>query len=199
MLTESCEAQGTDLASRSLASGVVIHGLSGYLNPCDLLLPAPLEVTLTLMRPWALALARRKSRSQHEAEDVVQDAYICAWVRFNACVPPSSLLLGGWLSVTMHRLAGRQARKRAAEEMTLSLEEELRAQPVLSPDSDLVDYLLNVPPREAEVLRLHYGQGLTCTEVCVILRVPVGTVRSRLNRGLVCLRRKLRATATSHR
>jgi DNA-directed RNA polymerase specialized sigma24 family protein len=39
------------------------------------------------------------------------------------------------------------------------------------------------------VLRLHYLQSMTQQEIAEVLEIPIGTVKSRLAYGLMCLRR----------
>jgi RNA polymerase sigma-70 factor (ECF subfamily) len=53
--------------------------------------------------------------------------------------------------------------------------------------------LEHCPTEEVEALLLHVWDGLTYSEVAVALDIPLGTVRSRLNR----LRARLRASAPS--
>lgn len=48
---------------------------------------------------------------------------------------------------------------------------------------DALDRLRALTPREREVVALVYWAGLTYEEAAVALRVPVGTVRSRLSRA----------------
>jgi RNA polymerase sigma-70 factor (ECF subfamily) len=188
-----------DCAARKSRSVSETYIPGATLNPFTSPHNVALDVVLTLIRPWALNRARGHSRSHHDAEDIVQEAYLCAWVRFDKGFPPTTHSLSAWLSVVIRRLSGRAQRTRHATLIIVPLDLDMSEQQELVPDTELGDYLIRVPVDEAEVLRLHYGQGLTCMEVCRVLHVPVGTVRSRLNRGLEHLRRTVPAIETSRR
>lgn len=47
----------------------------------------------------------------------------------------------------------------------------------------------SLPSKERDVIILHYIQELSISEVGELLKIPVGTVKSRLNRGLIRLRK----------
>lgn len=55
----------------------------------------------------------------------------------------------------------------------------------------VLDCLAKAPFKQREVLVLHYIHELTLTEIQHLLRIPLGTVKSRLNRGLDRLRKEL--------
>lgn len=57
-------------------------------------------------------------------------------------------------------------------------------------DTPLLDALMKLPERYRLPMQLHYVEGYDVKETAAILRLPVGTVKSRLSRG----REKLRAT-----
>lgn len=64
---------------------------------------------------------------------------------------------------------------------------------------EIKDLLHALPPKEAVVLTLHYINALTITETSGVLEIPVGTVKSRLNRGLVRLRETVLSEASAGR
>jgi RNA polymerase sigma-70 factor (ECF subfamily) len=49
--------------------------------------------------------------------------------------------------------------------------------------------LAALPAAAQVVLRLHYLQSLTQQEIAEVLEIPLGTVKSRLAYGLMCLRK----------
>jgi RNA polymerase sigma-70 factor (ECF subfamily) len=55
----------------------------------------------------------------------------------------------------------------------------------------LVDAIQKLPERYREVVILRDMQGMTYEEIAGILQVPVGTVKSRLNRGRLLLQSKM--------
>ncbi|MGJ8723590.1 MAG: RNA polymerase sigma factor [Roseibacillus sp.] len=58
--------------------------------------------------------------------------------------------------------------------------------------------LATLPQPFRETLALYYLQGHTYPEIATILKVPIGTVMSRLSRGKAQLRRKLQSPTPTH-
>ncbi len=56
----------------------------------------------------------------------------------------------------------------------------------------LVDLIDQLPAELAQVIALRYLEDMSQAEVAAVLGIPLGTVKSRLNRGLVLLRQDLR-------
>ena len=56
--------------------------------------------------------------------------------------------------------------------------------------------MASLPREQRAVLALHYAEGLTITEVAVAMKIPEGTVRSRLMRAKSVLRQKLETTGS---
>ena len=126
------------------------------------------------------------------AEDVVQDAFLGLYRRWDSLADSSSALayvrssvLNGCRSV--HRRA-RVARRHAPR---------LAEPPVTGADtaagerSDLMSALLGLPRRQREVLVLRYYADLDVAEVAATLRIGPSTVRSTTARGLAALARLL--------
>ena len=55
------------------------------------------------------------------------------------------------------------------------------------------DALSRLPVDQRAVLVLHFYLGLPLTELAGVLDIPVGTAKSRLNRGLAAMRSSLGA------
>jgi RNA polymerase sigma-70 factor (ECF subfamily) len=126
----------------------------------------------------------------NEAEDVVQEAFTRAaarWPRVRAYEAPEAwvrrVALNQAFTVLRRtkrqlRLLGRLTTPREAPEMP----------------SDVLDVLAamrRLPANQREVLVLHYLIELSLDEVARHLRIPGGTVRSRLARGRRALARAL--------
>jgi RNA polymerase sigma-70 factor (ECF subfamily) len=117
-----------------------------------------------------------------EAEDVTQDAFAKAsfhWSRIRSYDLPEA-----WV----RRVAFNQARnsaRRARRGLVALVRHGPPAQvPPVSPDRvDLQRAMRQLPTRHREVLVLHYVAELPLEEVARQLRLPVGTVKSRLNRA----------------
>ncbi|MEM7165284.1 MAG: RNA polymerase sigma factor [Planctomycetota bacterium] len=56
----------------------------------------------------------------------------------------------------------------------------------------LLPQLLSLKPKQQAVLTLHYVEGLSVDEVAQVLKVPAGTVKSRLARARAALEERLR-------
>jgi RNA polymerase sigma-70 factor (ECF subfamily) len=59
------------------------------------------------------------------------------------------------------------------------------------PDEVFLNLLSYVSPASRAVLLLHYQHGLSLEESAVILDIPIGTAKSRLNYGVTTLRKHL--------
>jgi RNA polymerase sigma-70 factor (ECF subfamily) len=125
-----------------------------------------------------------------QAEDVVQDAFASALLRWRVLRGYHDP--GAWVRTVAFRRAidhqGRGARQRRA---LLRLGPPPSLPPVDADHLDLVRALRNLPLAQREVLVLHYVGELAVDQVAAELRLPVGTVKSRLSRGRAALARQL--------
>ena len=129
-----------------------------------------------------------------QAEDAVQDAFASALLRWR--------VLSGyhdpeaWVRTVAFRRAidhhRRSARQRRA---LLRLGPPPSLPPVDAEHVDLVRALRKLPVAQREVLVLHYVAELAVDQVAAELRLPVGTVKSRLARGRAALAQQLQAGA----
>ena len=144
----------------------------------------------------ALALARRHVGDPHLAEDVVQDAFVELY-RVLPRYRPQGKLRAFLLRIVLSR--AKMARRSAA-----------RARLVLEPVTDpqvrpeVTDAILTaerqrvlqraidkLPEAQRAVIALRFGSGLSHAETAQVLRIPEGTVKSRLFNALKRLRRTL--------
>ena len=141
------------------------------------------EGLLTLMH----ALCRSTGRG--EVEDLVQEAFVRAYLRWNTISGFDRPDL--WvrrvavnLSISRYRRLQTEARRlvrleRTPEETGLQLHSETVA---------VLQAIKRLPPRQAQVLALTYIDQLTTAEVAEVLGIAEGTVRTNLRRGLDRLR-----------
>jgi RNA polymerase sigma-70 factor (ECF subfamily) len=144
-----------------------------------------------------LALARLIVRDHDRAQDAVQDALVNAWLDIRGLRDPDRF--DAWL----HRLlvrscyrTSRRDRRRGSFELPL-----LRVERDHSPDSqqalvirDQIDRgFRRLPVDQRAVLVLHHYLSLSDREAADILDIPIGTVKSRLNRATAALRAALEA------
>jgi RNA polymerase sigma-70 factor (ECF subfamily) len=121
-----------------------------------------------------------------QAEDAVQDAFASALVRW-------PVLRGyhdpeAWVRTVAFRRAIDHHRRNARQlRSLLRLGPPPSLPPVGADHVDLVRALRRLPLAQREVLVLHYVAELATDQVAAELRLPVGTVKSRLARGRAAL------------
>jgi RNA polymerase sigma-70 factor, ECF subfamily len=126
----------------------------------------------------------------HDAEDVVQEAMARAavrWRRVSGYAMPEA-----WVRRVAFNLAvsaSRRSRRFVAALARIGPPPDVPG--LAADDLDLIAALGRLPHRYREVLVLHYLADLPVQEIAAELRVPVGTVSSRLARGRAALVRAL--------
>jgi RNA polymerase sigma-70 factor, ECF subfamily len=142
------------------------------------------------------AIALRMLRSEGDAEDLVHDVFLEAW-RDAARYDAARGALRTWLAVrTRSRALDRLSRARGGRHVALDEVEDRRERAAAStahPAEVLaVRGALQVIPEDLRVvLEQTYFFGWTASEIAAALEIPLGTVKSRLARGLGLLRRSL--------
>jgi len=151
----------------------------------------------------AYNLARWLTRSEHDADDVVQDAYLRAFRGFSG-------YRGGdartWLLRIVRNTSYTWLRQRRGETVSEGADElaELPDDDAVDPEAQLIGQAdaarvrtaldtLPVELREAVVLR--ELEGLSYKEIAEVADIPLGTVMSRLSRGRKHLERARREPA----
>ena len=161
--------------------------------------PDAFEVIYDRHSRVAFSLAFRLLGDRQAAEDLVQDAFLAAWRSARAYSPTRGSVRTWLLSILHNRGIDRLRTASAMTRRQEALEQmELRRPP--APDAategmeramaDTVRRELGtLPDEQVEVLTLAYYGGFTHQEISEILRVPLGTVKSRMRLGLDRLRR----------
>jgi RNA polymerase sigma-70 factor (ECF subfamily) len=151
----------------------------------------------------AYTLARHLVRDEHEAQDIVQEAYLRAWRYFAG-------FRGGderaWL-LTIVRHCCYTSRRTRRDVDSVSYDEEQHGLDAVSrypadaraignsERGHLASALETLPAEFREVLVLREIEGFSYREIARIAGVPVGTVMSRLARARERMRRVLKRTA----
>lgn len=143
---------------------------------------------------WARALLRRMCANHAEADDLAQDAFMKAWERLRDLETPAAF--SGWfrrIAVTTFLMAKRRSKgiyETLDDAMPIAAEESL-------PDSasgariDLERALARLSDGERLCVTLNHAEGLSHGEIVEITGLPLGTVKSHINRGTDKLRRFL--------
>jgi RNA polymerase sigma-70 factor, ECF subfamily len=158
-------------------------------------------------------VARRLTRNEHEAEDLVQETFLKAYRAF-ASFEMREFGIKPWLLKILHNtFLNRQARENRAPTAAdqKNLEQMYEATPSASAPAGLpeVDYeqldeevkqaIDTLAPEFRSVLLLWATMELSYQEIAETLGVPIGTVMSRLHRARQQLNRALKDYARAHR
>lgn len=142
-------------------------------------------------------IARLILRDSDRAQDAVQDALVSSWRHIRALRDPDAW--DGWLyrlTVRACYQAARKVKRRDQVELHVVPDPEPAGPFDLSlavADRDRLEReLQRLSIDQRAVLVLHFYVGLSIADVAGVLDVPVGTVKSRLNRGLESMRASMR-------
>jgi len=141
-------------------------------------------------------------RNEQDAQDVVQEAYLRAFKSFSGFHGSNGR---AWLLTIVRNTSYTLLKKNRAVDLTTTFDEEIHAvgQESVSPatilehaeDAELIKNAMNELPAEfREILTLRHQEELSYQEIGDILKIPTGTVMSRLARA----RGKLKEYLTSH-
>jgi RNA polymerase sigma-70 factor (ECF subfamily) len=143
-------------------------------------------------------VARLITRDSDRAKDAVQEALIKAWRDLPALRDPDRF--GGWLRQLLVRSCMDELRRSRRRRMEVELTD-LHHPPTADSSAAVADRdalergFRRLDPEQRALIVLHYYQGLPLEEAADALRVPVGTVKSRLFRAREALRAGLEADA----
>lgn len=143
-------------------------------------------------------------RDRHEAEDLIQETFLEAWKSFHRFELGTNCR--AWLfKIMFHRL--HHVRRRLVKTSrvipidTPEGQAELVAEPVVPQeirDEDVLKALENVAVEFREVVLLADVEEFSYKEIAEALKIPLGTVMSRLSRGRKLLRQELAEVARSY-
>lgn len=155
------------------------------------------------------AFALRMTARPQDAEEIVQDAFVCAYralARYPAervrALSPRPWLYRITLNVTRNRMRGCRLpvvpldATNVLEQRAANVEQQPESRAEQSEQArELAAHVAELPPRYRVAVSLHYIAGLGYDEVATILGRPVGTVKSDAHRGLRLLRAALERAA----
>ncbi len=131
-------------------------------------------------------------RNDADCEDAVQEAITIAFEKLYTL--RKDCYAKTWLvRIVMnecYKIARRKEREYATEQSDmLEKQEQSEATGLKLEQSDVYQALLTLEERQRVVLELFYVEQYSLKEIARIINVPVGTVKSRLNRGRKQLRK----------
>jgi RNA polymerase sigma-70 factor (ECF subfamily) len=141
-------------------------------------------------------LAMWWERDRREAEDLVQDTLVQALQSFHRFTPGTNCR--AWLITILQHVRSNRRRARFRQ-LTVEAPDDRIAEtvPFVPPlpqhltDEDVLAALRGIPEPHQDIILLCDVEGLTYKEIAEALRIPMGTVMSRLHRGRALLRQQL--------
>jgi RNA polymerase sigma-70 factor, ECF subfamily len=134
------------------------------------------------LRAFAISFTNNRDR----ADDLVQETILRAWANIDKFEPGTNL--NAWLFTILRNLFHSDYRKRKheVEDADGSFAARLRTHPDQQSHLDFEDFrtaLATLPRDQREALLLIGAHGLSYEEAAEVCHVPVGTVKSRVNRA----------------
>lgn len=152
--------------------------------------------------PGLLAYVRNHLTSQEDAEDLIVEVFLAAMESATfAPLPEKAKQLWLW-RVTRNKVI--DAYRRSSRRQHVDLDEAteyLIEDEILGPEHtalrqedymNLYTHLQSLPAHQQEILRLRFGQGLSCREIAAALQKQENVVRVTLSRSLNLLRKLYR-------
>lgn len=152
-------------------------------------------------------LARWLLRNEQDAQDVVQEAYLRAFRSFAGFRGSNGR---AWLLTIVRNTAYTLLKKNRTADLTTAFDEEIHATGYesVSPatvlehaeDAELIKNAMDGLPAEfREILILRHQENLSYNEIGDILKIPIGTVMSRLARARGKLKQYLAASVSQEK
>ncbi len=139
-------------------------------------------------------------RDDREAEDVLQEAMVALWERAASydrmLGKPVSWAITLTRNRAIDRLRALKRRQHGASQPIDELETVL-ADPAASASENAMSHesaglvraaLVDLPGEQRQAIELAFFRGLSHFEIAEKLRVPLGTIKARIRRGMLCLR-----------
>jgi RNA polymerase sigma-70 factor (ECF subfamily) len=149
------------------------------------------------------AIAQLILRDPERAADATQEALVACWRDLRALRDPDQF--ESWLRRILVRACYREARReraqyRIVQKVTTLDRGKFDPGPAAIADRDEIERGFRLlDPEQRALIVMHFYLGLPLAETAVVLGIPVGTVKSRLNRTTAALRASLEAQARATR
>ena len=152
------------------------------------------------------SLAYYMTKNHHDAEDVAQEVFLKIWralPSYRGEHEPDAWIMKIAKNACYDFLKSR----RQVEPLEREIDGEVVERPLADPDPDsnppaaavtaerrdeVAKALLRLPPEQREILTLKYVQGLSYEQICEVLSIGMGTVKSKLWRAKQALKNILK-------
>lgn len=140
--------------------------------------------------PTLYRVARSIAVNERDCEDAVQEAILTAYDKLSSL--REEKYFKTWLIRILINECYRVIKKRGS---VVSFEEYMadKKAPEGDVDTELRDALMGLPQKIRMVVVLHYIEGYGVEEIGYMIKIPTGTVKSRLHKGRKLLRDALDA------
>ncbi|MEM1225216.1 MAG: sigma-70 family RNA polymerase sigma factor [Planctomycetota bacterium] len=156
-------------------------------------------------QPTIVALAMRRVRHSHEAEELAQDVFVQAMLKINQLRVPEAF--GGWLRQIVHRMAlNRLCRNKSAiacdpETLAATCMDESLPE-TAAEDREQADAVRHgidqLGPLDQQTLDAFYLRGQTLVQMSQQFDAPIGTIKRRLHTARKRLAKTMRDTSTAN-
>lgn len=145
-------------------------------------------------------VARLIVRDSELGRDAVQEAWIRAWRELPGLRDPDRF--DAWIYRLTVNACLDQLRRRRRRVVEIKLRPEITPigdgpERAVSDREAVDDALRRLEPKDRAVVVLHYFVGLPLSETAIVLRMPVGTVKSKLHRALRVMRSDSASSAST--
>jgi len=150
------------------------------------------------------AMALRILNSREEAEEVVQDAFLAIWHKADTYNPELSRPFS-WMILISRRLSWNKLRSRGRHQRKLSAlgdagEVDVNPHAVQNPENyaevneirdQVEEELKDFPELQQRCLEMTLFDGLTQQEIADELKIPLGSVKTWIRRGMLKIKNRL--------
>jgi len=140
-------------------------------------------------------LLRRLCRNTALADDLAQETFLQAWKRIRSLQSVGAF--GGWLRQIAVNTWLQHARNSEAF-TALDHVDQSATTPTLAEQLDLDGALGTLSAAVRLCIVLSYHEGMSHSEIALIAKIPLGTIKSHITRGTARLRELLAAYDSSH-
>lgn len=145
-------------------------------------------------RDWAFSLAWRFTRDHHASMDLVQETFL-EIARRAPAITLRGKLTSYLYPIIRHRAIDAARRRklhtRAMSELAPAAAATVDAASAEHEFGPLLAAVEQLPEHEREVLLMRYASGMALADIAEALRLPLGTVKSRLHGATTTLRARL--------
>lgn len=152
-----------------------------------------LTEVITKYRRDFLGLAYSVTKNRHDAEDALGQAVVISFEKLETIKNKDKTK--AWISTVVYNESLRIVRekKNTALIENLDIEELAKEDKNMTPDNVFMwQKIFELPESQRTLLFMHYVEDLSIKEIREIIRIPVGTIKSRLHQARKALKTSLK-------